>query len=136
MGEIINLGIGGLLGTAIYIFVNNISNICNSQLGLDEKKQRNFIINFVSGMGLIFLTFTIFKSNKSLRNNAVRYGLGFGGVGLAINSLIINWKVLDEYTKTILIGICMLLIIWYAYKNKRKKIEEDEEDGEEGEDEK
>jgi hypothetical protein len=125
MGQLANLGIGLIYGIILYAFINSIGKLTCGEMCFSDKMQKSFLINFIAGTILLFLAYTVFAQYSKLYNEGIRYGLLISGYSLLINTLFINWNIMDDSTKTIIIGISLIVItsmVYYSsYSNKNKK---------------
>jgi hypothetical protein len=147
MGYVAEFMIGSTIGIILYILIISISQTLTSTLEFNDKTQKIFIIKFLSALCLLCLAFTSFSYRGKLENRTVKWGLILSGAALSINTMIINWNILSDNTKIILIGLCLSVIVWYAYQleskdsdgnkdnNEKYNDKEDEGDEEDEEDE-
>ena len=126
MGYLVDFAIGSIIGFILYVLVISISKSATADLEFNEKTQKIFIFNFISGLCLLCLAFTTFAKGGKLNNRAVKTGLLLSGFCLSLNTIIINWDFLSDNTRICLIGVCLAIVVWYAYyldspTNKKKK---------------
>jgi hypothetical protein len=112
-------------GIILNIFVHQMANTMNNDLQYNDKFQRSLIIIFVSGIISLLIGNTIFKTNKSIKNSVMQYGLTIGGLLMIVYTTISNWDNMDDTTKLIIFGLLLGGIIFYIYKwyNKSDKKE-------------
>ena len=118
MGHVLNFCIGTIIGFIIYVLITSMSRLMTIDMEFNEKNQKIFIINFISGLCLLSLAMTAFNDKGKLKNKSVKNGLLISGLCLSLNTIIINWHLLSEHTRIMLIGICLGIVIWYAYYNE------------------
>ena len=126
--------IGSVIGIILYVLLINISRATTSKLEFNDKIQKEFIIKFLSALCFICLAFTSFSSGGKLQNRAVKWGLILSGASLGINTMIINWHELSDSTKLILIGLCLAVVVWYAYYYEYSKSDNENDDEDDNED--
>ena len=137
MGRVTEFMIGSTIGFILYVLVVSISQTLTSTLEFNDKIQKIFIIKFLSAICLLCLAFTSFSYQGKLENRTVKWGLILSSIALSANTMIVNWDILSNNTKIILIGACLSVVVWYAYhlestsdKNKDNEDNEDDEDEE------
>lgn len=126
MGHLLDFIVGTVISVILYVFIFSVGQNITADLEFNDKIQKGFVINFVVGLCLLCLAYTTFSKDGKLYNRAMRTGLLLSGFALLINTIVINWYSLSDNTRTLLIGVCLGLSIWYAYslaspsKKKRK----------------
>lgn len=125
MEVIKNMFLGLVMALILYILVQSISVSITNGAEFEDKTQKIFIINFIIGIVLIISGNTIFGKRGSMKNKSVQYGVIFGGISLMINTVVMNWDYLSDATRVSLIGLLLLVVVWYAYyrSNKKEQIE-------------
>jgi putative effector of murein hydrolase len=86
------------------------------ELKYNDKIQKGFIINFIIGLLLIFLSYSLFSKYKILENNTMKYSTFISGVYFTIISILINWTELENTTKIILMTMSIIVLISYSYQ--------------------
>lgn len=135
MGYLVDFTVGSIIGFILYILVISVSRSATSDLEFNEKTQKIFIINFITGLCLLCLAYTTFSKGGKLYNRSMKTGLLISGFCLSLNTIIINWDFLSDNTRIFLIGLSLAIVIWYAYylesdtpkKKKKKRIKENSE---------
>ena len=110
----INLAIP--IGIIYNILVYELTDMLNNNLIYDEKIQSNLIFIFFFGLLGFFLGYYLFKKNKKLKNNAIRYGLYFGSFLLLFNTLVYNWNIMANTIKLAIVVIFLMLLLFLSYK--------------------
>jgi len=100
----------------LYILSEKIVHTNTKDDKYDISIQKNHIIMFIIGLVFLLLANTIFdekKKIKSLYNRPLQYAMYISGILLLINSMIINWDILNENTKILILmltlGGCIVL---------------------------
>jgi hypothetical protein len=134
MGYLTEFMIGSTIGFILYVFIVSISQTVTSTLEFNDRIQKIFIVKFLSALCLICLALTSFSYQGRFANRTVKWGLVLSSAALSINTMVVNWNILSDSTKIILIGLCLSVIVWYAYylesKDEKDENEDDEQDGE------
>jgi hypothetical protein len=119
------------LGIIIYIFIYQIISVINIDLPYGDKFQRSLIMLFITGILLLVLANTFFKTNKTMKNKVMQYGLNISGIILIFYSTFSNWCNMSDVTKVIIFGLILTGFIGYIYRlnkiNKKKKKKDKEE---------
>jgi len=92
------------IGILFNMIIHNVSDIFTNNI---EKK-----LMFL----LIFAVIGILIGKFLLENKTLRYGLYFGSSILLYYSLIMNWDIMDQYAKVILICVIFGYVIKFATK--------------------
>lgn len=124
-----DLLIGVPMSVILFIFVQSITKALTKDSDFDDKVQKMFIFNFVLGVIVIFIATTVFGKNKPMHNKSIQTGLILGGAYLIINTFLFNWTYLEDLTRILLVGMCLALFVWIAYKTKQKKEEKENDNG-------
>jgi len=92
------------IGILFNMIIHNISDIVTHNI---EKKLMFLLILAVIG---------ILIGKFLLENKTLRYGLYFGSSILLYYTLVMNWDVMDQYAKVIIIGIVLGYVVKFAIK--------------------
>jgi uncharacterized membrane protein len=115
MSESYNFLLSIPIAGIIYYLVDKVSSNFVSDYEYNEKIQKQFIITFIFGIILIFMSYMLFTQNKILHNNSIRYATLFSGIFLSFVSIIFNWNRLSENTKIILMSTAFIILVIYTY---------------------
>ena len=85
----------------------------------NEKVQTNFIVEFVIGLSLLALAVTAFAEKGIFDNQPIQLSLYGAGGFMVFNSVFLNWDVLDNSTKMMIMLISVVGLIIYAWREKR-----------------
>ena len=94
----------------MYVLVNKLISQFLLKCDYNNTQQKSFIVEFICGLLLLILAITIST------HSVVRYSLFLTSSFMIINSGILNWSCLDEYTKIIFLFILFVGCISYSYK--------------------
>ncbi len=116
----------GVIDVAIYvaiaimynIFVHNLASLTYKDLQYNEKHQNTSIMLILFG-GIGILVAKIMAEHKSSKNSPVVNGLYYGGIVLALTSVVANWDEITGEVKLIAIGATLGLLIWYGKKREK-----------------
>ncbi len=107
------------LGIIYIFFINKILELLTSDLVYEQKNKRKIAVSFITVIVGFVLAFKIFGRGK-LKNRIIKYSLIFGSTIILFNSIIYQWPQLKTDTKTLLIGILLVLGFLLSYKVKGK----------------
>jgi cbb3-type cytochrome oxidase subunit 3 len=113
--------LGGVIGTVYSVFIYKLGDILSTNCNTGDRTQSTLIIMIVMGIIAMGLAVTIFNNHKKAKNRAMRYGLVTGGLLLLFYALVINWDILGDNIKVIIMGIILVASIWYVYKRNKKE---------------
>jgi hypothetical protein len=119
MGYALDIALSVPLGILIYILTEKLIAGSTSDNEFNVRVQKSFVVGFIVGMGLIGLGMSVFGKTCKLNNTTIQMGLYGAGFFLVLNSTLINWELLDEGTKILMITIAISGIIVYSYQNNR-----------------
>lgn len=125
----VSIIIYGLLFSIVYvILVDKSINLYLGNLPYKERFQQSMLIILIIAIFGISLALTIFNNNQFFKNNIIKLGLIFGNIWIIFSSLFINWNIISDEIKLLIIGIIFAIIIWCSYgfneksfKNKKEK---------------
>ena len=119
-----------LLFSFMYVItVNKSLNVYLSDLTYSDRFQQSTLIIFMIALLSLTLAYTIFDSNENYKNNIIKMGLIFGAIWIMFHSLFINWDIISEQIKLLVVGVLFALIIWFSYNTNNtnnKKINKTE----------
>jgi len=104
-----------VIGCMTYAFVYGVCDNMTGDLEQHDKVQKQFVLNFLFGLVLLCLAFTLFTHDRKISNRIIKLGFIIGSIFLLFNTIILNWHNLDSTSKTCLLCICLSIIMWYAY---------------------
>mgnify|MGYP001164583596 CR=1 FL=1 len=84
-----------------------------------ERVKKSLVIGFIAGLAYIALAINIFSQGKQFDNQSLQLAMYGAGTFLVLNSVVINWGVLDEGTKIILLGLTICGLIIYSFTSQR-----------------
>jgi hypothetical protein len=110
------------LGIIYIFFINKILELLTADLVYEQKNKRKIAVSFITVIVGFVLAFKIFGRGK-LKNRIIKYSLIFGSTIILFNSIIYQWPQLKTDTKTLLIGILLVLgfLLSYKVKGRNKK---------------
>ena len=107
---------GIILSIILNMLVSTISNIISENLSENDKLQQKFIISFISGIVFVFLAYTIFDIDGKYNNKSIKHGFLLSGIILLVNIIFVNWYLLNDHTRLLLICISLILILKHSLK--------------------
>jgi hypothetical protein len=107
------------LGIIYIFFINKILELLTNDLVYEQKNKRKIAVSFITVIVGFVLAFKIFGRGK-LKNRIIKYSLILGSTIILFNSIIYQWPQLKTDTKTLLIGILLVLGFLLSYKVNRK----------------
>jgi len=99
--------IGTIIGILLNLFIHSFINSLEWDISYDDKYRRKITIAVTAGLISLILGYFMFPDNKCLK-----IGLFVGGGLLIYYSLIMNWNVIDNMSKTLVLGGLLGLILW------------------------
>ena len=123
MNVVMDILIGIIMSCIIYVLAQSVSRSVTSDIEGDDKTQKIFVIDFVIGIVCLFMALTIFRKSQ-FKNRALKIATFFGGGWLILNSVVFNWDCLSDATRIVLIGITLLIMVYYVYKKSSEQTEQ------------
>jgi cytochrome bd-type quinol oxidase subunit 2 len=109
-----------ILLTFLYVlFINKLAVILSNynQNNTDNEIIKNYsLIIYLLSIVSIVIAFIYFDDNKKNSNFILKWSLNIGSCILLIYLILNYWDYLDEYSKLVLLSICIMAIIYYIYK--------------------
>lgn len=113
----------GLLFSFIYvIFINKSVSLFLSDMTYGDRFQQSILIIFMIAILSLTLAYTVFSKHDVYKNDVVKLGLTFGSIWIIFHSLFINWNIINEEMKLLVIGVIFGIIIWCSYGYHTGKI--------------
>ena len=116
MGYAADVMISIPIAIIIYMLVEKLTIISIENEQFNQKIQKNQIILFIIGLALIGLAYSVFSENSKLNNRSLQYSMYLSGGFLLFNSMILNWDVMDENTKVIILVIMFSGSVVFSYR--------------------
>lgn len=119
MGYAMNVALSIPMAIIIYFLTEKLIIGATSENKFMERVQKSFVIGFIIGLAYIALAMNIFGEGKQFDNQALQLAMYGAGGFLVLNSVVINWNVLDEGTKIILLGLMIAGLVVYSFTKER-----------------
>lgn len=117
MGYAKNVAISMPLALISYMLTEKMIVSFTEDNKFNDRVQKHFVLGFIIGMTYIALGLTVFNEGSNIHNQSIQLALYISGGFLALNSMFFSWDDMDEETKIIILGICMVGLIVYTYHN-------------------
>jgi multisubunit Na+/H+ antiporter MnhB subunit len=118
MGYATNVVLSIPMAAIIYMLSEKMIKSLTYDNKFNDRIQKNFVMGFVVGMAFIALGMTLFAKKSNIDNQSLQFALYIAGGLLVLNSVFFSWNDLDEGTKIIILGISMVGLVIYTYRNK------------------
>lgn len=116
MGIAYNIGFSIPIAIIIYLLSEKVITHLTYDDSLDVKIQKNFVIGFLFGLVYFLLGMTVFSEGSDIANDTLKYSFYLSGLFLIINAVIINWDILNEETKMVILGLAFVGSVVLSYK--------------------
>lgn len=97
------------------IFSYKLIEIIFKDVQYKEKIQGTLTSMFFAGIIAIIIAELAIKKGKKFSNEPLHKGLILGGCLLMCYTLLVNWRIMSDETKLLLIGFIFGATIWYGY---------------------